>query len=72
MNYYIWKDEEGNIIAWNQMERACQEPAIQVSKEDFIELGFYSETPEEPIPIEEDKTVWDEMAEAIREGIDSI
>lgn len=41
MNYYIFRDENGEIYAWIQTNKALPPPAEQVTKEFFVEHDFY-------------------------------
>lgn len=52
MRYYIYKNSKGDIIGYLQSETPVEGGAIEVTKEEFIELGFYSGEPSynEPDP----------------------
>ena len=74
MHYYIYKNAAGGIVGYNQTDRQLSPPAIEVSKEEFIKLGFYIEQPvvePEPTPAPE-ADVWDELAAAIQEGVNDV
>lgn len=55
MRYYIWKGLDGEIIANLQTPSYRPPPAIEVTKDEFVSLGFYreyNESSEPTIPIE--------------------
>ena len=76
MRYYIYKNAAGDIVGYNQIDKQLSPPAIEVSKEAFIKLGFYSEQPTvEPAPTPApapEADVWDELAAAIQEGVNDV
>lgn len=53
MSYYVWYDDEGNVISYLQ-HGATQSPfAIEVNEEEFKALGLYSQ---ESLPSEQSST----------------
>lgn len=74
MRYYIYKNATGEIVGYNQTDKPLPPPAIEVSKDEFIELGFYIEPPvvPEPEPIPESDVTDSEMAAAILEGVNDV
>ena len=66
MRYYVYKDGD-QVVGYNQTNRILPPPAIEVTKEEFISLGYYIEpSVEEPQP---EPSVWDEMAAAYQRGV---
>lgn len=70
MRYYVYKDGD-QVVGYNQTNRILPPPAIEVTKEEFISLGYYIEpSVEEPQPEPRpEPSVWDEMAEAYQKGV---
>lgn len=73
MKYYLYKDGD-LVVGYHQTNQVLPPPAIEVTKEEFIELGLYTEPPlEESNPEtpsgETQPSVWDEMAAAYKEGV---
>lgn len=53
MMYYLYKNQSGGVIGFNQSRTPLPPPAIPVTKEEFIRLGYYVE-PETPPPTVEE------------------
>lgn len=49
MRYYIYMDGD-TIVGYHQTDKVLQPPAIEVTKEKFIELGLYIEPIQMPDP----------------------
>lgn len=68
MRYYIYKDGD-LVVGYHQTDSSLPPPAIEVSKEEFVELGFYIEPSEASSSPTTEPSVWDEMAEAYQKGV---
>lgn len=76
MYYYIYRDVDGNITAYDQTNSLKRPPAIQVTKEEFKALGLHSEVLEHQREIEEPASTEEpdsaELIQAIIEGVNSV
>lgn len=43
MRYYVFKDESGTVVGYNQTEAQLPPPAIEVNEQEFNRMGFCSE-----------------------------
>lgn len=65
MYYYVWKDEEGNILAHHQTDIPAPPPAIDVGEEEFKRLGFYTPLPPETVIQNDVSSIEEEVKEVI-------
>ncbi len=43
MRYYVFKDESGTVVGYNQTDAQLPPPAIEVDEQEFNSMGFCSE-----------------------------
>lgn len=79
MRYYIYKNSKGDTIGYVQTDGNPGKNAIEVSKEEFIEMGFYSGEPSYNEPVEPEipntkagEDMWTQLAQAIKEGVNEV
>lgn len=69
MRYYIYMDGDV-IVGYHQTDKVLQPPAIEVTKEEFIELGLYVEPAPTPYsnPDPSTSSKYDAFLEGLMEG----
>ena len=67
MRFYIYKDGD-TIVGWHQTDKVLPPPAIEVTKEEFIELGLYVEPAPTPDPNPSTSSEYDEFVAGLMEG----